>query len=281
MNDYLLLKKIIKCNIKNCGKEGFCIGKTFLGQKIYAFHKGSYFGKQLLITAGIHAREYISCFVVQKLMQDYNLPFGCYFVPAVNLDGIGLCCCGLDFVKDKQLKDVLKRLNNNSTNFKLWKANIRGVDLNTNFDAGFGKSKFACPLPCSGGFAGEKPNSECENIALIKFAKTHSVDFSLAYHSKGEVVYYGFEDLKNDVLKKESQMASLFAKNLKYKKIRSIGSTGGLGDFLGQKFGIPSITIELGNDSCNHPIDLKYFDEIYKNQYDALKKFVENYDRFT
>ena len=268
-----------KCQKKYSNSKE-CIGKTYLGQKIYAFHKGSYFGKQLLISGGIHAREYISCFVVLKLMESYDLPSGCYFVPAINLDGIGLCINGLNFVKDESLKNMLKRLNNYSTDFKLWKANICGVDINTNFDAGFGQSKFAKTLPGCSGFAGEKPNSECESKALINFVKKHKIHYSVAYHSKGEVIYYGFEGLKKDLLKKEKSMASILAQNLKYKKVRSIGSTGGLGDFLGHKYNIPSVTIELGNDNLTHPIGYDKFDSICKNQYNAIKKLVKKNDRF-
>lgn len=279
MNDFEILIKYLDLCIKDTQNNAFVIGKTFLGQNIYAFHKGPINGKQMLISGGIHAREYISCLVVLKLLEDYDLPYGCYFVPTINLDGICLSICGLDFVKDDDIKYLLYRLNNNSTNFKLWKANARGVDLNTNFDAGFGESKFAKPLPCSSGFAGEYVNSEPETIALVNFVNTIKIDYSVAFHSKGKVVYYGFEGLDKNVLKKENKMASFFAKNLGYKKIRSIGSTGGLGDYLGLKHNVPSVTIELGDDRLKHPINLQYFDIIYKSQYKTLKKFMEkNFD---
>ena len=279
MNDFEFLQKNINLCVKNANIDTFIIGKTYLGQDIYAFHKGLYSGKQLLITGGIHAREYISSFVVLRLLQDYHMPFGCYFVPAVNLDGIALSLNGLDFIKDIDLKNMLLRLNNHSTDFKLWKANIRAVDLNTNFDAGFGESKFCKTLPCFSGFAGEYVNSECETKALVNFVNNLNISYSLAYHSKGNVVYYGFEGLNNKILKKEREMAFFFAKNLKYKKVRSLGSTGGLGDYLAYKHSIPSITIELGNDKLSHPIGLGYLDRLYKNQYITIKKFMEkNFD---
>ena len=281
MNNFEILQKKLDFSIKKTQNNAIFIGKTYLGQKIFAFHKGDYNGKQMLISGGIHAREYISCFVVLKLLEDYNLPYGCYFVPAINIDGIGLNLCGLDFVKDDDLKCLLYRLNNHSTNFELWKANVRAVDLNTNFDAGFGKSKFAKPLPCFSGFAGEFANSEKETDAIAIFVNSVKIDYSVAYHTKGNVVYYGLKGLDKDVLRQESKMATFFARNLKYKKIRSIGSTGGFGDYLGLKHKIPSVTIELGSDKLSHPIGLENFDKIYENQYIALKKFMEkNFDWF-
>ncbi len=252
-------------------------GKSFLGEDLYAFHKGNYQGKQLLITASMHSREYISTLVVLNLIKDYNLETGCYFLPLVNPDGVKLVLEGNKFIKDDDFKKFLLRLNNNSPNFSLWKANARGVDLNVNFDAMWGMSKYTTVLPCSGGFIGETSNSEIENINLLKFIENKKFFLSIAYHSKGNVVYYGFEKLSKKETKISKKMAKSIAKPLNYKILQSKGSTGGLSDYLSYNKKIPSFTIELGNDKLTHPIKMNEIDKIYKNQYKMLKIIVKKY----
>lgn len=265
--------------LKFCCKEYdyFIYGKSESGQNLYAFHKGSYKNKQLLITGGMHAREYISSEIVFKLLRDYDLKIGCYFIPIVNPDGVKLSMNGINAVKNKDYKKMLLRFNNQSKNFSMWKANVRGVDLNLNFDAMWGESKYSKVVPGASGFAGEYPISEKENLNLLNFIEKKYIIMSLAYHSKGKVVYYGFEKLCKKVKKQSKNIAKFIAKNLHYKAIQSKGSTGGLSDYLYYKMKIPSFTIELGSDKLLHPIKLSESEKIYKNQYKMLKKLIKKY----
>lgn len=61
------------------------------------------------------------------------------FVPMVNPDGVELCKRGVTSAP-KNVRKSLLRLNG-SDDFRAWKANGRAVDLNVNFDAGFGKGE--------------------------------------------------------------------------------------------------------------------------------------------
>ncbi len=266
--DNKILYKIFKNLID---KNSFIkYGKSFYGQDLIAFHKGTFCGKQFFITGGMHAREYISSFVVMKLFEDYDLDYGCFFIPLVNPDGINLCTLGQECVPRKY-KAMTLRLNNNSTDFSMWKANGRGVDLNVNFDAMWGKGKFCKYLPGASGYIGERANSEPENIALLSLMNKHDIDLSIAYHSKGEVVYHGFEGMNKQNKRRTFKYAKFFAKNLKYKCVISKDSVGGLSDYLSMK-NVISLTVELGNDHLKHPISYKYFENIYHGQYEALKK---------
>ena len=262
------------------GVDKICIGKSLLKRDIYAFHKGKYDAKQILITGGIHSREYISSFVVLKLIEEYDNDVGCYFVPVINLDGVSLCCEGLSSVCDKDYHNLLLRLNNNSTDFSKWKANARGVDLNVNFDIGWGQSPYITEIPGECGFCGEAPNSEVEVRKLLNFVSGINIQLSICYHSKGQVVYYGYKDLNSRILAKENKMAKYFARALGYQKVRSRLSTGGFGDYLGGKLNIPSITIELGSDKLSHPISYSHIDMIYKNQYKALKGYLSKHNDY-
>ena len=269
-NDYRILHKNIQNLIKSGDYDVHFYGKSFYGDDLVAFHKGKYTGKQFLITGGIHAREYISSFVVMKLLENYDLPYGCFFMPLLNPDGVNVCLNGLDGVSE-EYKPLLTRLNNYSTDFSLWKANGRGVDLNVNFPALWGKGKMNVSLPAPENYIGESALSEVENISLLKFISGFDFEMSVAYHSKGEVVYYGFCGASKEIKLKIRQLANKIAKLLKYKPIISKNSVGGLSDYLCMQ-DIPSVTIELGSDLLKHPIRYSKFDEIYKNQYDAIKK---------
>lgn len=257
--------------------DHFEYGKSFLGQDLIAFHKGSYTSKQLLVTAGIHAREYISVQVVINLLKNYNNDIGCYFLPMLNPDGVRLVFDGVFWIKDKEYRNYLINLNNSKYDFSLWKANARGVDLNVNFDAMWGDSEFIKNYPGANGYIGEYPISETENKNLIDFVSNKKIFASISYHSKGEVVYYGFEKLNKKQLKIAKNTAKNISKALNFTAIRSKNSSGGLSDYLSYVYNIPSFTIELGSDKYSHPIQLNFIDEVQKNQnkviYYLIKKF--------
>ena len=65
---------------------------------------------------------------------------GIYFIPMTNPDGVRLAQEGAGFIRNKELKKNLLQING-GPDFSLWKANINGVDLNTNFDARWGQGK--------------------------------------------------------------------------------------------------------------------------------------------
>lgn len=255
------LKKSYKC---------YVYGKSMLGQDLVAFHIGRYTSKQILITGGIHAREYISTLLCLYFVQNLKTDVGCYILPMLNPDGIRLCLDGTEWIKDEQTKHMIKRINK-SPDFSLFKANAYGVDLNENFDAGFGEGKFIKFLPNSNGYLGENPNSY-ENKYLLNFVKKKKIAVSLSYHSKGEVVYYGFCKLNKKQLKLSKKLAKMVSKSLKYKKIRSKNSFAGFSDYMSYVKNIPSVTIELGSDNYSHPIEFDKLDEIKKGQIDMIKK---------
>ena len=278
-DDYRILHKTFKSFINDEKIEHFCYGKSFFNRDLIAFHKGEFLGKQFLITGGIHAREFISSFVVMKLLKDYDLPYGCFFIPLLNPDGIELCLGGIETIPF-EYKDMILRLNNYSIDFSKWKANGRGVDLNVNFDANWGNGKYNKLLPGPENFIGEEPCSEVENVNLIEFISQYDIMLSLTYHSKGQVIYHGFEGGSKRLRHKTKILAKKFAKNLGYKSIISKNSVGGLSDYLCLK-NIPSLTVELGHDNLSHPIGITNLENIYKNQYVSVKNifnFVRNYD---
>ena len=239
--------------------HSFFLGKSTLGESIYGFHIGSKTGKQILVEAGIHAREYISTLaVLEEIKFLLNHPiknnFGIYFIPLMNPDGVRLVLDGIETIHNNKLSAYLKKINNNSSDFSLWKANILGVDLNSNFDALWGTGKFNKFHPSSSGFVGYYPNSEIENRNLIKFLATHKIYGALSIHTKGEVVYYGYDELSQSELSRDETIATIIAQKLGFTPEKTYMSVGGVSDYISKIYHVPTLTIELGSDKQQHPI---------------------------
>ena len=114
------------------------IGKSLFGRSMYAVKVGN--GRPVgLVQYAMHGREFITA---KLSFEQYFVGVkrgSCWFVPLVNPDGALLSEVGLRSVENKEEKARLLRLNGNNTDFSLWKANGRGVDLNVNFPARWGK----------------------------------------------------------------------------------------------------------------------------------------------
>lgn len=88
-------------------------------------------------------------------------------------------------------------INDGSTDFSGWKANIRGVDLNNQFPARWeieAARKRQRPAPRD--YPGPAPLTEPESQAMARLTRESNFDRVLAYHTQGEVIYWGFENLQ-------------------------------------------------------------------------------------
>lgn len=260
----------------------FSIGKTEWGQEIYCFALGE--GKRsILLQGAMHAREYISSFVLFDMMEylsHFYLPVKVYFIPIVNKDGVALCIKGnklknvknhekaqknIDFFKnlgEKDIKIVKKLLNRYDVSFL--KSNGKGVDLNVNFDCdwGGGRHNFFA-FPSLENYVGTAPCNAKENKSLISFTKKIMPSVTLSFHSKGEVFYYGYMGESREVRKKDKIYRYIIHKSTGYKAVYTRHSTGGYKDWCVISLSIPSFTIELGEDSLSHPISSHHCHEIF------------------
>ena len=154
------------------GVELFNAGKSVLGKNILATHLGDYSGTQILIQAGIHAREYITTLLlVEQVRYLHNNDLvkngGIYFVFLTNPDGAEIVLDGIDTVDCEITRNYLIGANNASLDFSQYKANINLVDLNTNFDAEWGGGAQNVFCPNTENFIGFYPNSERETQSLV------------------------------------------------------------------------------------------------------------------
>lgn len=235
------------------------LAKTPNGNGIYYFRVRKTDGPVLLVQYSIHAREYITTYLALKQIDDYlmNGERGTvYFIPCMNPDGVNIC---------------LK-------NDPLYKANGREVDLNVNFDAGFGRGRSNTFYKNGENYVGKRPFSETESKALKDFTEKIKPDMTVSYHSKGEEIYYEFNQSEEDK-KKHYLLAKSIERATGYKIKSTPYSFGGYKDWCIKKYNIPSFTVEVGDDNLTHPIGKEHIDEIYEKNKKVLKNLIEEYEK--
>lgn len=236
------------------GIKGY-IGSTAKGKLIpyFAVEKTPF--PVVIAQYAIHAREYITTYLAMKQIEDFEKRGAVgtvYFIPAVNLDGIEIA--------------ALEK--------PLYKANANGVDLNVNFDAGWGKGKNNLFAPSDANYVGTAPFSESETRALRDFTLFVRADVTLSYHCKGEEIYWNFHQ-KGKALKRDYALAKHIAAVTGYKIKKTKGSVGGYKDWCIEKIGIPAFTIEVGGDYLTHPVGVENLSEIFEKNKDVIKAVIE------
>lgn len=261
-----LVNKILQ--LQEEGLEIFNIGKSVLGKNLLATHIGEYSGTQIIIQAAIHAREYITTLLLieqARNLHNNNLVTdgGIYFIFIMDPDGVELVLDGINTVNCEITRNYLISANNGSTDFSQFKANINLVDLNTNFDANWGGGSQNVRCPNTENFIGFYPNSEREVNALIEFTLKNKPLLTISYHSKGNVIYYGFENQTEQDIERDRQIGEVLSETTGYPLIFTENSTGGYKDWCIDKLKIPAYTIEVGDEGLPHPIGEEFLPEIY------------------
>lgn len=225
------------------------VGKSLYGNPIPMIKKGRERGGAVLAVGTVHAREHITGRLLCELAAAYDGDYPVDFIPFLNPDGAILATEGMTaFALKNRERIALLRLNGGSTDFTLWKANLRGVDLNVNFDAGWGTGARNVRTPGSENYIGEYPFSEPETRIIRSLAESGRYVLAVAYHSKGEEVYWGFGG-NTDYREEAETIASALGYALK----TTPDSAGGLKDYWIQATGLPAFTVEVGKDAFPHP----------------------------
>ena len=266
-----------------CRKYSFLkcesVGKSVFGRSIRALRIGDS-PEEVLYVGAVHGSERITATVILRFVEelceayDKNTRLAdidirralrgktAVFIPLVNPDGCEISLKGAVACGEKA--GWVKRLCNGD--FTHWNANLRGVDINHNFDAGWKSlhelersSGYYGPGPTR--YGGPHPNSEPETAALVQYCKTHSVKYCVAFHSQGEVIYWDYNNIPTHRGKK---MAEVFAASSGYALDVPIGlsSGGGFKDWFIDCFHRPGFTVEIGLG--RNPLPAEDGEEIYK-----------------
>lgn len=210
----------------------------------------------VFVFGAIHAREYITAPLTLALIRYYNRKTGIYIVPMANPDGVELCQNnGADLGRTPY--EFLFEANNRNTDFSLWKANDRAVDLNVNFNADWGTGIQNVNYPAPANYIGEYPDSEIETRNLIRFTNKINPALIISYHTKGELIYYGYKNYPDYY-----EYAKRFSDLTGYFLLKSDNSAGGYKDWFVKNYRRLGMTFEVGNEIFSYPFPLTEFPTI-------------------
>lgn len=261
------------------GVETGVVGTSELGQTIPYVFVGNKNGNYMIVQGAMHAREHLTALVVVCLAKylvgtpSLMVNGGIYFVPMTNPDGVRICQEGVDWIADNEVKRTLVDLNQGSSDFTLWKANARGVDLNVNFDADWGKGKQNVFSPAPQNYIGKAPCSEKETQALVDFTLRVKPCVTLSYHLKGEEIYWQFNQSARRLFR-DKKYAQAIASYTKYSLVSRRGSVGGYKDWCVKQLNIPAYTIEVGADVYPHPFPYSQLSNIVSQNQDLPRRLL-------
>lgn len=269
------IQKLIEKFYIQADGEKTVIGKSLLGRKIYAVKIGD--GAPVGIAQyAIHGREYITAKLAIAHYQTGLFKGSCWLIPLMNPDGALLSEIGLSSIKSERIRKYLLETNGFSRDFSLWKANGRGVDLNVNFDAEWGKGEKNVLQAGRENYIGKAPFSEPETLALKKFTEKIKPDYTVSYHTKGEEIYWYFYQSMQTCFR-DKKLAITLSKSTGYPLAYAKGSVGGYKDWCIKALKIPSFTIEAGSDEFLHPLGKSGLKNILRHNrftlYDLSKEF--------
>lgn len=271
------------------------IGKSEYNRNIYAISLGTG-NSTIFVNGSHHAREWITTILNMYMLEQYakkykaNATYGGYnvkkildettiwFVPMVNPDGVTLQQYGLSNFP-KTVHSSLIRMNEGSTNFKRWKANARGIDLNRQYNADWPNIVNNYSYPRWSNHKGTRPEQAAEIKAMIKFTKEVDPEITVAYHSSGEILYWYFNQ-KGKNYNRDYQYAKKLRQMTGYPLVnpKPNPSGGGYTDWFIQHYKRPGFTPELGRYAGNTHVPVSEFSRIWsQNRYVGLYLAKEGY----
>ncbi len=253
------------------------IGKSVEGRDLLLikFGRGD---KKIFVCGTHHAREYISTTYLMNAIDKYSYAdkydlfwneynvsdildkVTFHIVPMVNPDGVNLVQNGIYATTNAGELSKMKIYEGAKYGYSAWKANIRGVDLNWNYDKDWNIKKNKNPNG-STGFNGNGPYTEPETIAVSDYVDSIMFDAYFSFHTQGEIFYWA-EDTVNPLglhnkIQKDTGFTPVYDDGL--------GEIGGsFFDYVYRKYKKPTITIELCPYIGNYPYPNSDFDTVWK-----------------
>lgn len=255
--------------------EVYSIGTSVMGKSIPAIRLGRG-TKQVFYNAAFHANEWITTPLLMKFVEDYARAYqqgtqlrgydvralyeqtALWIVPMVNPDGVELVLEGM--TPGHPYYEQLLEWNHGSYDFRNWKANIRGVDLNDQFPAGWEieRERRSPDGPGPKDYVGTAPLTEPEAVAVAEFTDRHPFRLTISFHTQGEEIYWNYRDLEPP----ESEgIAQQFARVSGYRPVKLTESDAGYKDWFIQDLRRPGYTVEVGRGV--NPLPMSQFPGMY------------------
>ena len=284
--DYITLKKAI-----NALKDTYpflhteVIGKAVSGKDITAIKIGRA-DSYVLYAGAFHGSEHITINLLLKFVEQLcealtsgnaianfdarriMMGRGLIIVPCVNPDGVEISINGPSAGGYMAAKVAKLCLNGH----KKWNSNMRGVDINHNFDADWSalhelEQKNGIYGPAMTRYGGHKPVSEPETAAMVELCNTYNIRHAVAFHSQGEVIYSGYNNITVPRMQKMAEiMSSISGYTLDNPEDLAVG--GGFKDWFIQHFKRPAFTVEIGLGE--NPLPIENIKKIYSDLEEML-----------
>ena len=266
------------------------IGETWYGRKIPQITVG--LGpRRVLYNAAHHANEWITALLLLRFLEEYALAIsengkvfgypaqGLYqrstltLVPMVNPDGVDLVTGAIS--PEELAWKRARRMADRYPEIPFpdgWKANLRGVDLNLNYPAGWEQAReikyaqgYSGPGPRD--FVGAAPLDQPESEAMALLTDRISPELTVSYHTQGGVIYWKYGKLEPAGA---SRIGEDFAAASGYmlEDVPYASGFAGYKDWYILKFDRPGFTVEAG--SGQNPLPLSQFGEIWERNLGIL-----------
>ena len=266
------------------------LGKTACGRPLTLLEIGTG-SRKVLYNASHHANEWITTPLLMKFLEDYgeavsrgSTIFGAdarklfrstqlFLVPMVNPDGVDLATGAIE--KDSATYAAAREIAAYFPEIPFpegWKANLRGVDLNLNYPAGWEKAReikarqgYDRPAPRD--FPGQAPLDQPESAAMAELTRAVSPRLTLSYHTQGQVIYWKYLDMEPPgaqlIGKQFARVSGYFLEDTPY-----ASGFAGYKDWYILTQNRPGYTVEAG--AGTNPLPLSQFDQIYEDNLGIL-----------
>jgi len=214
-----------------------------------------------MYNAAHHANEWITSVILTRFVEDmanqlqpashneqkhlWHEKFTLHMIPMVNPDGVEIVTKGGP---------------------PGWKANACGVDLNSNYPAGWELAKahkfargYTSPGPRD--YVGPHPLCEPESMAMAAFTKFTDPTLTISLHTQGEEIYWRYKDFMPPGAAKLAKRLSHVSR-YRLEDVPDMSSHAGYRDWFIEHFNRPGYTIECGLGES--PLPISDFDGIYK-----------------
>ncbi len=253
------------------------IGYSVMGRSIPLIGLG-HGRSEVIINGAHHGNEFITTLILLRFVEDFisALHEGrtlkgydiarladqrrIWVVPLVNPDGAEIVLKGAGSAPP--LAERILEANEGSYDFRRWKANARGVDLNDQYDAHWEAELARGPgRPYYRDYGGEYPESEPETRALAEFTRNRggSLRLVVAYHTQGEEIYWDYRGLAPP---ESRSIAAEAARISGYRPAAETESDAGYKDWFIMRWRRPGFTVEAGLGE--NPLPLEQAEEIYR-----------------
>ncbi len=257
-------------------------GTSVMGRPLWtiSFGEGA---NQVFYNASHHANEWITSPLLMQFLEKYaraqslggrlyGMDSGdlfrvstLYMMPMVNPDGVALVTGELDSGRYYSLARGI------SADYPAipfpggWKANIRGVDPNLQYPAGWNEAReikfaqgYVSPAPRD--YVGSAPLEIPESRAVYNFTKNHDFSITLSYHTQGRVIYWKYADFDPpgalDIARRFAAVSGYSVELTPY-----ASGNAGYKDWFIKEYGRPGFTIEAGAGTA--PLALTQLPQIY------------------